>query len=133
MNVSIFSQHFTITQGLSSHIQRSLSFALDHVEDSIQSISVRLSESSASSSKEKCNKEKCCKIIVKFTGHSQVFIEESFSDLYAAIDKAVKRLKRVVGKQVSRHRDFRREKIDFSSLDAELFQQSDEEVSVSKL
>ena len=119
MNVSIFSQHFTVTQGLSSHIERSLSFALDHVADAVDSVSVRLSDSNSM-------KDKCCKIIVTLVGQSQVFIEESFSDLYAAIDKAVKRLKRVVGKQISRQKHFKKERIDWISSQANVSQEVDE-------
>ena len=103
MVIDIHAQHFSLTDGMKDHVNRSLSFALDRIEDSIDAVSVHLSDEHGHGFH-----QKSCKIIAKLNSLDDVIIKESLSDLYEAIDHAVKRLKFNATKKIDKSKRFKR-------------------------
>ena len=104
MQLDIQARNFLLTNALRGHVERRLSFALHSRENHIQRITVRLSDINGPRGGE----DKCCHIQVVLPHLTDVVIEDTEEDLYAAIDKAADRAGRTVGRRLSRQRDMTR-------------------------
>jgi len=101
MQIDIQARNFKLTDGLNTHINRRLGFALSNSDDYIQHIIVRLSDINGP----RGGADKCCHIQVVLPGLPDVVIEDTESDLYVAIDRAADRAGRTVTRRIARKRD----------------------------
>ena len=109
MQIDIQSRHFTLTDALRNHTKRCLGFALSTKGNHIRHVTVRLSDISGP----KGGTDKCCLIQVVFAHLPNVVIEDTETDLYAAIDRAADR---AVGRRLARQRDMRRSSVLHDSI-----------------
>ncbi|HEC15296.1 MAG TPA: HPF/RaiA family ribosome-associated protein [Sedimenticola sp.] len=100
MQVKILARSFSLTNALRSHIQRRLCYALTSSRDSIQRVMVRLSDINGP----RGGSDKRCHIHVVLEGLPDVVVEDTESDLYAAISRAGARAGRAVARRLRRRR-----------------------------
>lgn len=96
MQFHIQSQSFTLTEALRAYAERRLRLALNHARDHIRRIEVRLSDINGP----RGGADKRCQIVVPLEKHSSVVIEDTESNLYAAIDRAADRAARAVARRL---------------------------------
>jgi len=104
MQIDIQARDFTLTNALRDHIVRRLGFALRNRDSHIQHVIVRLSDINGP----RGGADKCCHIQVTLPKLSDVVIEDTEVNLYVAIDRAVERAGRTVGRRLARQRDCER-------------------------
>ncbi|MEJ2180804.1 MAG: HPF/RaiA family ribosome-associated protein [Gammaproteobacteria bacterium] len=101
MQIEIQARHFPLTQAMRSHVNRRLGFALSTRYEHIQRILVRLSDVNGP----RGGHDKCCHIQVILPQLTDVIVEDTESNLYAAIDRAADRASRTVARKLARQRD----------------------------
>ncbi len=104
MQIKIQARSFSLTSALKSHIHRRLRFALTSGSNHIQQVMVRLSDINGP----RGGRDKCCQIQVVLEGMPSVVIEDTKSDLYAAISRATDRASRAVMRTLRRRQSRRR-------------------------
>lgn len=107
MLIDIRTTGFELTPGLREHTERRLAFALDRARYDVRKIAVRLSDINGP----RGGLDKRCRIQIALSGRQDVVIEDTESDLYVAIDRAIDRSSRSVARQLGRmheHREARR-------------------------
>ncbi len=104
MQIKIQAQSFSLTSALQDHVQRRLRFALTSGADHIQRVMVRLSDINGP----RGGQDKRCHIQVVLKGMPDVVIDDTESDLYAAISRAVARASRSVARRLRRRQTLRR-------------------------
>ncbi|MDP3440353.1 MAG: ribosome-associated translation inhibitor RaiA [Azonexus sp.] len=100
MQIVIQARGFELSGGLRQHIERRLRFALDWAQHHVRNVSVRLSDLNGP----RGGKDKRCHIQITATGGSNLVIEDTRTDLYAAIDQATDRAGRTLARRVERQR-----------------------------
>lgn len=100
MQIETRTHGFELTQGLSEHVQRRLRFALGRIGGRVQRAVVRLSDVNAS----RGGIDKRCRLQLQLPGQPDVVIEDTRSDLYAAIAAAVERAARTLTRRTGRLR-----------------------------
>jgi ribosome-associated translation inhibitor RaiA len=98
MQIDIQSTGFSLADTFVSYYRQQLTFALAYCSGHVKQVDVRLSEVNASRG---C-RQKRCYIQIMLAGIPDVVIEDTETDLYAAIDRAVARAKRTVVRKVDR-------------------------------
>lgn len=101
MQIDIQARNFSLTHALRDHVIRRLHFTLSTRASHIRRVMVRLSDTNGPRGGE----DKRCQIQVKLPHLSDVVIEDTEINLYAAIDRAADRAGRTVGRRLSRQRD----------------------------
>ena len=104
MQIEIQAQSFSLTDALQSHVQRRLRFALTSGVNHINRVMVRLSDINGP----RGGQDKCCHIQVVLEGMPDVVIEDTESDLYAAISRAAGRASRAVARRLRRRQTLMR-------------------------
>ncbi|WP_153109122.1 HPF/RaiA family ribosome-associated protein [Propionivibrio limicola] len=105
MRVDIKTSGIDLTDGLREHAERRLTFALDRARHDVSSVTVRLSDINGP----KGGNDKRCQIQIPLPHHRDVLIEDTASDLYVAIDRAIGRIGNTLGRRLSRQRADRRQ------------------------
>ena len=100
MQIDIQARSFELTNALRGHIERRLAYALSTKSEYIQRVVVRLSDINGPRGGE----DKCCFIQVILPQLTDVIIEDTEMDMYAAIDRATARAGRSVGRRLNRQR-----------------------------
>jgi putative sigma-54 modulation protein len=103
MQIVIQARGFDLTAGLRTHVERRLYFALDWARDHVHRISVVLSDINGPRGGE----DKRCRIQVAVPGTADVVVDDTQSDLYVAIDRAVDRAGRTLERRLARQRQYR--------------------------
>ena len=103
MHIDIQARGFTLTRALREHVERRLMFAFGAPRAAVVRVSVRLSDDNGPRGGE----DKRCRIHVVVAGAPGVVIEDTETDLYAAIDRAADRAGRTVVRRIARRRDHR--------------------------
>lgn len=98
MQTIIQSKGFELTQALQDYTHKRLSYAVSFASEYIQRITVRLSDINGPRGGE----DKRCKLVLKMQGMPSVVIEDTESNLYAAIDRAVERAGRTLARALKR-------------------------------
>ena len=98
MQIDIQSTGFPLADTFINYYRQQLGLALAYCSGHVRQVVVRLSDSNATRG---CL-QKNCRIQVKLAGIPDVVIEDTQTDLYAAIDRAVARTKRTVVRNVDR-------------------------------
>ena len=101
MQIEIQARNFPLTQAMRGHVERRLGFALSTRHEHIQRILVRLSDINGP----RGGHDKCCHIQVALPQLADVIVEDTESNLYAAIDRAADRASRTVARKLARQRD----------------------------
>lgn len=104
MQIDTHTHGFALTEGLNAHLQRRLRFALGRIGASVQRVVVRLSDINA----ERGGIDKRCRLQLQLPGQPDVVVEDTRSDLYAAIGAAVERAGRALGRRSGRLRQLMR-------------------------
>lgn len=98
MQTIIQSRGFVLTDALYEYTQKRLAYAVSFARDYIQHITVRLSDINGPRGGE----DKRCKLVLKMQGMPNVVIEDTESNLYTAIDRAVERASRTLARALKR-------------------------------
>ena len=103
MRLQIHSVPFSLTPGLQARISRRLEFALSRFQRGITSVTVRLRDLNGP----RGGVDKQCSIEAHLRRGRICLVEDTDTDLYAAIDRAAGRLGRVIAHQQSRRLEVR--------------------------
>ena len=98
MQIDIQSRGFSMTDALLSYAQRRLLFAMSYCSGHISRVVIRLSDINGP----RGGADKRCHIQVVLAGISDVVVEDTEVDLYAAIDRAIDRARRTVVRKIDR-------------------------------
>lgn len=102
MQMDIQSQGFSLTDGLRDYLMKRLAYALNHGDEFITRVIVRLSDINGP----RGGADKRCLIEVRLKAASAVVIEDTEADLYLAIDRASERAGRTLARRLARQREF---------------------------
>ena len=104
MQIDFQTKGFTLTDPLKAHVRRRLKTALAARDEHIVHAQVRLSDINGP----RGGVDKCCQLRIQLAGTSSVIVRDVSADMYAAIDKAARRISSSVGRRVSRMRSPKR-------------------------
>lgn len=102
MQMDIQSQGFTLTDSLRDYLKKRLAYALNHGDEYISRVTVRLSDINGP----RGGADKRCFIEVRLKQQPAVVIEDTEADLYVAIDRAAERAGRTLTRRLGRQRSF---------------------------
>ena len=102
MQISIQANGFSLTEGLRAHVERRMRSALGWTGGHLRRLAVSLSDINGP----RGGRDKRCKVQVRLAGGVEVVIEDTETDLYAAIDRAAERADRAVVRRMERQRGF---------------------------
>lgn len=102
MQIDIQANGFTLTDGINDYVLKRLAYSLNHGDQNIMRVIVRLSDINGPRGGE----DKRCLIEVRLKGAPEVVIEDTESDLYVAIDRATERAGRSLTRRLERQRGF---------------------------
>lgn len=105
MKIETQAHGFSLSDGLRHHIRQRLHFAFDRIGARIRKVVVRLSDINGP----RGGADKRCQLQVSLDKLPEVIIEDTQSDLYAAVDHASERAARTVGRRLARERGHRHE------------------------
>ena len=105
MQIVTHTHGFAMTDALRHHVRQRLHFAFDRIGDRIRRVVVRLSDINGP----RGGADKRCQLEVRLEQLPEVVIEDTQSDLYAAMDRAAERASRTVARRLSRERAHRRD------------------------
>jgi ribosomal subunit interface protein len=98
MKIDIRTHGFALTDAIRDHIERRLRFALARASAHIRLVAVHLSDIDGP----RGGIEKRCRLRVRLKQSGDVMIDDTESDLCAAIDRAANRAGRTVARRVAR-------------------------------
>lgn len=102
MQVDIQSHGFKLTDGIRGYLMKRLACGLNHGDDHITRVNVRLSDINGP----RGGADKRCFIEVRLKRAPALAIEDTEADLYVAIDRATERAGRTMDRRLERQRDF---------------------------
>jgi len=105
MRIEIQARGFALTERLREHAERRLQFALIRV--GVRAVRVCLFDVNGP----RGGNDKRCRIQIPMSGAPKVVVEDSESDLYLAIDRAVDRTERTVARRLGRLREHRHQRL----------------------
>ena len=92
MKVDVHAQGFPLTTALTEHTERRLRFALKHAAERVQHVTVRLADINGP----RGGVDKKCSVHIVMRGIPDIVTEDSESDMYIAINRAIDRGGRTV-------------------------------------
>jgi ribosomal subunit interface protein len=98
MKIEIQARDFPLTEALGAYIERRINFVLSSRFDQIKRIDVRLSDINGP----RGGIDKRCQIQLTLPRLRDIVIEDTETDLYVAIDRAVDRAGRTVNRRLKR-------------------------------
>ena len=101
MNVQIHSQGFAITRGIETRIQRQVQRNLTRFEGDLLALTAYLSDTNGP----RGGVDKKVVMRASLAGLPPVSIATRHGDLYVAIDRTVKRLRRVIRRSIAKSRE----------------------------
>lgn len=104
MRLDIQARGFDLTDGLRQHTEQRLRAALGWARSDVHKVTVRMSDINGP----RGGQGNLCHVQVALRSAPNVVIEDTESDLYLAIDRAVDRAGRSVARRMERSRQFRR-------------------------
>lgn len=96
MKLDIRGINISVTEVLRKAVERSISFALSRFADRVSRVTVRLEDINGP----KGGKDKKCLVTAGLIPTISIVVEDIDSDLYVAIDRAMDRLGRTVGRRL---------------------------------
>lgn len=91
---------FALTDALALALRRRLHFAFDHLGEPVRRVVVRLSDVNGT----RGGADKRCQLHVQLDRAPDVIVEDVQSDLYLAINRAIERAARTIGRRLGRVR-----------------------------
>lgn len=122
MRVDIQANGFKLTEGLLQHTQNRLACDLNWARDHVSRVVVRLSDINGPRGGEDMR----ALVQISIPGKQDVVVEDTRTDLYIAIDRAVERAGQAVARRVSRERDQRQRPMHRVQIPPALVQEEDE-------
>lgn len=107
MHIDIRAQGFELSPALREHTERRLGFALSWATYDVRKVAVRLYDINGPRGGE----DKCCRIQIALPGTSDIVIEDTESDLYFAINRAVDRAERSLARRLERQNKHKRDSL----------------------
>jgi ribosomal subunit interface protein len=107
MQIEIVARDFPLTDAMRSYVTRRLDFSFSARRQHIKCVVVRLGDTNGP----RGGNDKCCGIQVVVPGHADIVVQDTESDLYAAIDRATDRASRTVARRLDRQRNFDRHRV----------------------
>lgn len=107
MQTDIKTQGFTLTESIRQYTERRLQYGVSFANDNIQRVTVNLSDINGPRGGE----DKRCQILITMPHMPSVMIEDTESNLYVAIDRAVERASRALTRQLGKKNSFSHEGI----------------------
>lgn len=101
MQITTQTHGVTLSDALNHHIRRRLHLAMDRIGDRIRRVVVRLSDINGP----RGGTDKRCQLQIHLDQQPDVVIEDTRSDLYAAVDRATERAARTITRRLGRQRD----------------------------
>lgn len=98
MWLTIHLQSLDIDNVVREHVERRLSFALSRLEDQIEHVTVHLIDENGP----RGGRDKRCRVVVEVLRRNRVVVEDTDSDLKAAINRAANRVRLTVRRKVDR-------------------------------
>ncbi|RDH85911.1 MAG: 30S ribosomal protein S30 [endosymbiont of Galathealinum brachiosum] len=98
MQIDIQARHFSLTDALRNHAERKLRFTLTCCDEHIQKIVMRLSDVNGP----RGGSDMHCHVQVVLAGLPDVVIEDTESDMYVAINRAIERAGRTLIRKIDR-------------------------------
>jgi putative sigma-54 modulation protein len=96
MQIQIQARDFPLTEALIDYVERSINFALSSRFGQLKRIEVRLSDINGP----RGGKDKRCQILIGLPRLRNIVIEDTQTDLYVAIDRAVERAGRTLNRRL---------------------------------
>jgi ribosome hibernation promoting factor len=93
-----------VVHALRAYVERRLRFALDRFDKRIRRVTVRIGDLNGPRGGE----DKLCRIQVDVVPPGTLLVEERNADIYGAIDRAARRLKESMGRELQRRRATKR-------------------------
>lgn len=100
MEIRVIDEQMATTQGLLTHIHGRLGRALNRWAPRVRRVEVHLADING----HKGGRDKRCTIQARLRAGDPLIVEETGDEFYPAIDSAIARLKRVIGKVVDRRK-----------------------------
>lgn len=100
MQIEIHARDFVLTDGLREAVERRLRFALGRFDERPLRVTVRLSDINGPRGGE----DKHCAIRVRVGGLPDLVVEDTETDLYAAVNRATERVARTLRRKLQRGR-----------------------------
>lgn len=107
MHIDVIARSFPLTDAMRAYVKRRLDFSLSVRSSHIKCVVVRLSDTNGP----RGGNDKCCHVQVIVPGHADIVVQDTESDLYAAIDRATDRVSRTVARRMARQRNFHRQRL----------------------
>lgn len=98
MQIEIQARDFQMTEALSSYIERRIQFVLGNRFDQIQRIGVRLKDINGP----RGGADKRCQVHLSVPGLHDILIEDTETDCYVAINRAIDRAGRTLNRRLKR-------------------------------
>jgi len=99
MKLEIVARNIELTDTLRAYAQKRIKFALGTRFDQLKRVYVRLSDINGP----RGGRDQRCQILVSIPRLKDVLIEDTQSNLFVAIDRAVDRASRTVNRRLARH------------------------------
>ena len=103
MKTNIQAQGFALTESIRAYTELRLLYAVSFASQIIQRVTVRLSDINGP----RGGNDKKCQLVFTLQGLPDVIIQDTESNLYVAIDRAVDRASRAVARVIDRQHDYR--------------------------
>jgi putative sigma-54 modulation protein len=107
MKIHVLSKQVEMDETVRAHIDRRLQFGLARLSPRILRVTVQIIDLNGPRGGE----DKCCRIEVRLRPTGSIFVEDTASDLYAAVDGAADRALRSVIRSINRTRDLDRDSV----------------------
>lgn len=107
MDFDVRMHQVDLVNALRAHIQRRLRLRLGRHEGHIRTLKCRLTEQDSVTG----SGAKLCFLAAKLVPSGEVIITETNTDLYAAVSRAIERLKTKLRRKTERQRDVRRRRV----------------------
>lgn len=98
MKTTIQTRGFELTESIKLYTERRLAFAVSFASQMIQRVNVRLSDINGP----RGGNDKKCQVVFTLQGLPNVVIEDTESNFYVAIDRAVERASRALARVLER-------------------------------
>lgn len=116
MQIDIQSRGFSLTEALLKYSQQRLLFSMSYFSNHIKRVAVRLSDINGP----RGGTDKRCHLQVVVPGIPDIVIEDTESDMYAAIDRAMDRARRTVARKLGRQQTLLKQNLPFSLEDEQV-------------
>ena len=101
MRLEIRGQRIELSDAIRDHVARRLHYALGRFEGRVTGATARLADLNGP----RGGVDKRCRIIVAMRAQEPILVEDTDTDVYAAVDRASERAGRAVWRQLERRRE----------------------------